>query len=152
MSRETRLTPDQKRILLVLCEAAEHGNPTRLVSQRHSKHIREDRVGAALVHKGLARKLPCKRFEPTLEGFWRGAALRIESHAPPEGNTTRALTGIWHPGSAIFWQIEDEHFKSVASGVLRTDAWTLTGANRALDRLATRENASEWELQRAASP
>lgn len=70
-----QLTPDQKRILLVLVEAAEHNRAVRLVTKGS---IRETTTGAALVRKGLAKRLPDGRFEATTEGYWLGDALRIE--------------------------------------------------------------------------
>ncbi len=82
---DKRLTPDQKRILLVMCNAAEHGKVARLVTQSnaHKNPIRETTTAAALVRKGLARMSMnliggAYSFEPTLDGFWLGDTLRIE--------------------------------------------------------------------------
>ena len=80
-----KLTPDQKRILLVLCNAAERdtvgGDRVRLVCQSNAgaNPIRETTTGAALVRKGLAtRNNYDSTFSVTTEGFWMGDALRIE--------------------------------------------------------------------------
>lgn len=74
------LTPEQKRILLVLCNADERhpGKPVRLVTTQGPRPIRETSTGAALVRKGLAVRTPSGRFSVTLDGFWMGDALRIE--------------------------------------------------------------------------
>ena len=74
------MTPEQKRILLVLCDAAEHGRAVRLVCEANGvpNPIRETTTGAALVRKGLAERLADGRFEATVEGYWEGDALRIE--------------------------------------------------------------------------
>jgi len=81
-----KLTPDQKRILLVLCDAAERvkgpsvgpRNGVRLVTTQGTKPIRETTTGAALVRKGLAIRLENGHFNATIEGFWLGDTLRIE--------------------------------------------------------------------------
>jgi hypothetical protein len=76
-----RLTPDQKRIMLVLCDAAESHRSVRLVTQSNAgaQPIRETTTAAALERKGLARKVAGKfRYEATTEGFWLGDTLRIE--------------------------------------------------------------------------
>lgn len=80
------LTPDQKRILLVLCEAADRCKPgaglkpingVRLVTnQAEANPIRETTTGCALVRKGLAVRLSTGTFQATLEGFWLGDTLR----------------------------------------------------------------------------
>ncbi len=75
------LTPDQKRIMLVLCNAAESNRAARLVTQSNSytNPIRETTTGDALVRKGLAFRMGRKGvFAPTMEGFWLGDALRAE--------------------------------------------------------------------------
>jgi hypothetical protein len=69
------LTPDQRRIMLVLCNADERGHAVRLVCEGK---VRETTTGMALVRKGLATRQRNGRFEPTLEGAWLGDALRIE--------------------------------------------------------------------------
>lgn len=69
------LTPDQRTILLRLCNAAELGRSVKLIA---SRTIRETSTGAALVRKGLARRLRCGRFEATDAGFWLGDGLRLE--------------------------------------------------------------------------
>lgn len=81
------LTPDQKRILLILCDASERAQgpamvPVKLRCTQGPRPIRETTTAAALVRKGLATRLehgPRKgHFQTTLEGFWMGDALRIE--------------------------------------------------------------------------
>lgn len=77
---DARLTEYQKRILLVLCNAAErkiYGQPVRLICDE-ARGIRETTSGTALVRKGLARRCNDGRFEVTTEGYWMGDALRIE--------------------------------------------------------------------------
>jgi len=78
----TNLTPDQKRIMLILADAAEddNGNPwVRLVTTQGINPIRETTTGDALVRKGLARKSnKTGRYRATTDGFWIGDALRIE--------------------------------------------------------------------------
>lgn len=71
-----RLTPEQKRIMLVLCNAAESDRAVRLVVDERAG-IRETTTGTALVRAGLARRLPDGRFEATTEGYWLGDGLRI---------------------------------------------------------------------------
>lgn len=73
-----RLTLDQKRILLVLCDAAERNLSVKLVVTHGNKPIRETGTGTALVRKGLAERLPNGSFRATLEGYWEGDALRLE--------------------------------------------------------------------------
>lgn len=80
------LTPDQKRIALVLADAAERakgpglrpGNGVRLVCTQGPQPIRETSTGAALVRKGLALRLSNGNFVATTEGVWIGDALRVE--------------------------------------------------------------------------
>lgn len=73
----SKLTPYQKRILLVLCDAAEKGGPgtVRLVCKDKT---RETTAGMALVRRGLARQVFGKVYVVTDEGYHLGDALRIE--------------------------------------------------------------------------
>lgn len=76
-----RLTPEQKRIMLLLCDAAERGKSAKLVCTTgagKAQPIRETTTGAALVRKGLAARHENGRFEATDAGFWLGDELRIE--------------------------------------------------------------------------
>ncbi len=85
---DPKLTPDQKRIMLVLCDASEvwgsgllRRKPragVKLVCTQGPRPIRETTTAAALVRKGLAEKLPGGRYGATSEGYWLGDALRIE--------------------------------------------------------------------------
>lgn len=75
--RQAALTPEQKRILIVLCDAAERGRAARLVVNEKAG-IRETTTGAALARAGLARRLAGGWFEATDEGYWLGDGLRIE--------------------------------------------------------------------------
>lgn len=89
------LTPSQRRIMLVLCEAAdavfetsrgtsalEHKSTAVRLRNRPAKSsdapIRESTTGAALVRKGLAVRLRSGAFSATAEGYWLGDALRVE--------------------------------------------------------------------------
>jgi hypothetical protein len=73
-----KLTPYQKRIALLLANAAEHDRSVRLVCTKGPNPIRETTCGMALVRKGLAERLPDGTFEATLELYWLGDTLRIE--------------------------------------------------------------------------
>ncbi len=83
-----RLTPDQKRILLVLCNQEDHnieeggvgGQSVKLVHQANgvANPIRENNVAMALVRKELVESVRPGRFRVTAEGYWLGDGLRIE--------------------------------------------------------------------------
>lgn len=83
-----KLTPYQKRILLVLCDAAEPasaGGYARLICKGKT---RETTAGMALVRRGLARRVFGKVYVATHEGYHLGDALRIEDRLgriPPRG-------------------------------------------------------------------
>ena len=72
-----KLTADQKRILLILCNAAEANKTVKFVVDPKRK-IRETTTAAALVKKGLAVKLKDGRYKATDEGYWLGDTLRIQ--------------------------------------------------------------------------
>lgn len=83
--RISSLTPEQRAIMLRLCNAAEHGRAIKLVTETGvTKPKRETSTGCALVRKGLARRLADGRFEATDEGFWLGDALRIAARLADE--------------------------------------------------------------------
>ncbi len=83
-----RLTPDQKRILLVLCKAMDaemeglrsSPNVRLRVGVRcvDGSEIRETTTGSALARKGLAQRFPDGSYCATVEGYWFGDGLRIE--------------------------------------------------------------------------
>ena len=70
------LSPDQRRIMLVLCNAAEDDRSVQLVHTTGPNPIRETTTGAALIRKGLALRFG-DLFQATSEGFWLGDGLRI---------------------------------------------------------------------------
>ena len=81
-----RLTPEQKRIMIVLCDAAENmegkledittGVKLQWLEKAGHSPIRETTTGAALVRKGLAVRLYNGEFSATCEGYWLGDSLR----------------------------------------------------------------------------
>ena len=71
------LTGDQKRIMLILCNASETDRSVRLVCTQGPNPIRETSTGTALIRKGLASKRTDGTFQATLAGFWMGDRLRI---------------------------------------------------------------------------
>lgn len=82
------LTPEQKEILLRLCDQAERemrglltgaAQITRYVALTWSNKVRETITGSALVRKGLALQHPRqpRRFACTTEGYWLGDSLRV---------------------------------------------------------------------------
>lgn len=85
------LTPEQKAILLRLCDQAERemrglsqglthaAQVTRYVALTWSNKVRETITGSALVRKGLALQHPRqpRRFACTTEGYWLGDSLRV---------------------------------------------------------------------------
>ena len=83
-----KLSPSQKRIMLVLCNAAESGelehSSTGVFLRNREKHgytpIRETTTGAALVRKGVAVRLSSGAFSATDEGYWLGDGLRSEDY------------------------------------------------------------------------
>ena len=70
------LTPDQKRIMLILCNAAERDRSVQLIVTQGPNPIRETSTAAALIRKGLALKCG-DLYQATAEGFWLGDGLRI---------------------------------------------------------------------------
>ena len=82
------LTPKQRTILLLLCDAGEAGElgtsdtavrlrVTQGTAGYQEPAIRETTTGTALVRRGLATRLPDGRFSATLDGYWCGDGLRI---------------------------------------------------------------------------
>lgn len=82
------MTDYQRRIMLVLCDAAEKSDGDYITWTRaHSVRlrvdgsvtpcIRETTAGRALVRKGLATQFPDGKFAVTTEGYWLGDGLRI---------------------------------------------------------------------------
>ena len=74
---EIKLTPDQKRIALVLATA--NGGRVTLRVTQGANPIRETTTAAALVRKGLAEKVSGKVYRATLEGIWLFDGLAIEN-------------------------------------------------------------------------
>ncbi len=83
-----RLTPDQKRLMIILCNAAETGDSVRLINQgtQFRDARREKTIANSLIRKGFVVSLGNDRFEVTSEGFWEGDGLRIldrQGRVPP---------------------------------------------------------------------
>ena len=78
---EIRLTPEQKIIMLRLCNAAEPGSAITSLRMIQTRTVREGATASALARKGLAERLPNGRYQATSEGYWLGDALRIERRA-----------------------------------------------------------------------
>ena len=79
-SNAPRLTPEQKTILLRLCDAAESARPLAacVVRLEATNKNRETSTGCALVRKGLATRNRAGLFAASLDGFWLGDTLRTE--------------------------------------------------------------------------
>ena len=74
-----RLNPDQKRMMLVLCDADARGDGfIKLRVTLGADPIHETTTCTTLVERGLSVRLPDGRFCVTCEGYWLGDSLRIE--------------------------------------------------------------------------
>ena len=73
-ARNRKLTANQKRILLDLCNEALNVWDRGILLIK-----REASIGVALVRKGFAKRMPDGRFIATPKGFFQGDTLRTEA-------------------------------------------------------------------------